>query len=162
MDNLMNKAPMTLNGVEQLRQELEHLKREERPLIVKAIEEARAHGDLRENAEYHSAKERQGFIEGRIQYIESKLANALIVDITKVANKNTVVFGCTVHLASADNDQTVVYQIVGDDEADVKVGKISINSPIARALIGKTIGNEVEVVTPSGKKYYEITALEYI
>lgn len=158
----MNKIPMTVTGEKQLRQELDHLKREERPKITRAIEEARAHGDLRENAEYHAAKERQGFIEGRIQDIEGKLANAMVIDVTKVANKNVVVFGATVTLEDVATGKSVVYQIVGDDEADVKQSKISINSPIARALIGKGIDDEVEVTTPSGKVHYAITNLAFV
>lgn len=159
----MLKVPMTVKGEEKLRKELEKLKREERPRIVKAIEEARAHGDLKENAEYHAAKEQQGLVEARIRDIEEKLANVQIIDVTKIAgNKDKVVFGATVHLLDVDNNKQIVYQIVGDDEADIKHQKLSINSPVARALIGKKIGDEVVVKTPSGEIVYAIENVEYI
>jgi len=156
------KVPMTVKGMLQLREELERLKREDRPRVVKAIAEARAHGDLKENAEYHAAKEQQGFIEGRIRDIENKLSYVQVIDVSQLANKDVVVFGATVHLLAVDTDKKVTYQIVGDDEADVKQGKISVNSPIARALIGKREGDEVEVNVMSNKIIYEIEKLEYI
>lgn len=153
---------MTSQGAEKLRIELEKLKQEDRPRIIKAIAEARAHGDLRENAEYHAAKEEQGFIEGRIRDIESKLSHAQIIDVSKITNNGTVIFGATVKLVNLDTDDEVAYQIVGDDEADLKLNKISVSSPIARALIGKKLNDEVEVKAPGGAVYYEIVAIELI
>lgn len=153
---------MTEAGAEQLRAELEHLKRVERPRIVRAIAEARAHGDLKENAEYHAAREQQSFAEGRIQEIESKLSRAQIIDITRLAPDDKVIFGATVTVINLDSDETRVYRIVGDDEADVKAGRISISSPIARALIGKRVGDEVAVQTPSGTVSYEIDQVAYV
>lgn len=154
---------MTSHGAEKLRQELEHLKRVERPEVIKAIAEARAHGDLKENAEYHAAKEKQGFIEGRIREVENKLSLAHVIDVTSMTNDGKVIFGATVTLTMLDNDNTQVhYQIVGDDEADIKDHKISISSPIARALIGKFEGDEVEVKAPQGAVGYEITKVDYI
>ena len=135
----MNQIPMTERGAEQLRQELKRLKTEDRPRIVEAIADAREHGDLKENAEYHAAREQQGFCEGRIQEIESKLSNAQIIDVTKVPNNGKVIFGSTVTVYNTKTDEEVTYQIVGDDEADIKSNLISVNSPIARALIGKEI-----------------------
>lgn len=158
----MTKVPMTVTGHKKLHNELERLKRDERPKIIKAIEEARKHGDLRENAEYHAAKEMQAFTEGKIRDIESKLSHAQVIDVTKLADKETVVFGATVHLNDLDNDQEVVYQIVGDDEADVKDGKISVGSPVARALIGKKEGDEIELLVKGGKVSYEIQKIEYV
>lgn len=158
----MNKIPMTILGAKMLQEELERLKRIERPNIVKAIEEARAHGDLKENAEYHAAKERQGFIEARIRDLESKLQHATIVDITKIPNTGKIVFGVTVTLLDLEKNSSVTYQIVGDDEADVKAGKISISSPIARSLISKKVGDVIEVKTPAGFAEYEIEKVEYI
>ena len=158
----MNKVPMTVAGEKKLREELERLKREERPRIIQAIAEAREHGDLKENAEYHAAREQQGFIEGRIQQIESKLANLQVIDITKMTNNGKVIFGATVKIIDIDTDKSVQYQIVGDDESDVKSGKISVNSPIARALIGKEEGDVVSVTTPSGVVEYEIEQVDYI
>jgi transcription elongation factor GreA len=158
----MQKIPLTVTGALLLRQELEKLKNIERPKITKAIAEARAHGDLRENAEYHAAKELQGFIEGRIRDLENKLAHANIIDISKIPKTGTVIFGCTVHIVNLNSNQKYTYQLVGDDEADIKVNKISINSPIARALIGKKIGVIVDATTPSGVISYEITNVEYI
>lgn len=157
----MQKIPMTVIGAAKLREELEQLKRVERPNIVRAIEEARAHGDLKENAEYHAAKERQGFIEARIRDVEHKLANSVIVDVTKISQTGKIVFGVTVTLLDLEKNQSVVYQIVGDDEADVKLGKISINSPIARSMIGKSEGDVIDVKTPSGFAEYEIEKVEY-
>ncbi len=158
----MNRVPMTVNGAELMKAELEHLKRKERPTIIKAIEEARAHGDLKENAEYHAAKERQGFIEGRIKDLEGKLSHSQVIDVTKLDNEGNVVFGATVTIINVETDETISYRIVGDDEADIKTGMISVSSPIARALIGKHQGDEVEVKTPSGLVTYEIENVEYI
>ncbi|MBK8131293.1 MAG: transcription elongation factor GreA [Gammaproteobacteria bacterium] len=158
----MSRVPMTEAGAEQLRAELEHLKRVERPRIVRAIAEARAHGDLKENAEYHAAREQQSFAEGRIQEIESKLSRAQIIDITRLAPDDKVIFGATVTVINLDSDETRVYRIVGDDEADVKAGRISYQSPIARALIGKRVGDEVAVQTPSGTVSYEIDQVAYV
>lgn len=157
----MNKVPMTINGANKLREELERLKNLERPRLSKAIGEARAHGDLKENAEYHAAKELQGLTEARIRDIEAKLSNALVIDVTKIPNRGVVVFGTTVHAINLDSDQEVVYQLVGDDEADYKVNKISINSPIARAFIGKQVGDIVEAKTPAGITNFEISEVEY-
>jgi transcription elongation factor GreA len=153
---------MTEAGAEKLRAELEHLKRVERPRIVRAIAEARAHGDLKENAEYHAAREQQSFAEGRIQEIESKLSRAQIIDVTRLPPDDKVIFGATVTVINLDSDETRVYRIVGDDEADVKAGRISYQSPIARALIGKRVGDEVAVQTPSGTVSYEIDQVAYI
>jgi transcription elongation factor GreA len=157
----MTKVPLTARGARQLREELKRLKAE-RPEISAAIATARAHGDLRENAEYHAAKEQQGLAEARIRDIESKLANAQIIEIDKVNAAGKVVFGSTVYLANVDGDAAVRYRIVGEDEADIKGGLLSIASPIARALVGKQAGDLVEVATPKGKQVYEITAVEYI
>jgi transcription elongation factor GreA len=151
---------MTLRGAELLRAELKRLKGEERPRVIKAIAEARSHGDLSENAEYHAAREQQGFIEGRIGEIESRLGNAEIIDVTTLPASGKVVFGATVEL-EAEQGQTVVYQIVGEDEADIRAGRISIGSPIARALIGKTQGDVVEVAAPGRTLSYEIVAVRY-
>lgn len=157
----MTKVPMTPHGKERLEQELTHLKYVVRPEIVKAIAEARAHGDLRENAEYHAAKERQSFSEGRIREIEGKLSHAHVVDLSKVSNQGKVVFGAMVTLVNIDNDQETVYQIVGEDEADLKLGKISFISPIARAIIGKQEGDQVGVHTPNGVVTYEVAKVVY-
>lgn len=158
----MNRVPMTKYGADKLRDELHHLKTVQRPEIVNAIAEARAHGDLRENAEYHAAKEAQSFMEGRIKEIEHKLGNAHVIDVTQMNNDGKVIFGATVHLMNCETEQKVVYQIVGDDEADLKLAKISVNSPIARALIGKFAEDVVNVQTPSGLVEYEIVKVEYI
>lgn len=158
----MNKTPMTALGEARLREELDRLKKVERPRIVAAIAEAREHGDLKENAEYHAAREEQGFVEGRIQEIESKLSLSQIIDITKIPEGDKVIFGVTVEIINLDNDEVVKYQIVGDDEADVREGKISYMSPIARALIGKEIGEVVVVSTPSGEVEYEIDSVQHI
>ena len=158
----MTKSPMTNRGAEKLRMELKELKTDARPRVIKAIAEARAHGDLRENAEYHAAREHQGFIEGRIAEIEHKLAHAQIIDVTQVNAGGRVVFGATVELLNLDTDQEVRYQLVGEDEADIKHGLVSISSPIARALIGKREGDEVEVHTPSGTQDYELLAVRYV
>ena len=158
----MNKAPMTVAGAEKLREELNRLKNVERPRISQAIAEARAHGDLKENAEYHAAREQQSFNEGRIADIEGKLSNADIIDVTKVNANGKVVFGSTVKLFNLTNEDEVTYTIVGEDEADLKVGKISFGSPIARALIGKKEGDEVSVQTPGGLVDYEIIEVMYV
>ena len=153
---------MTVCGAEKLREELKQLKNVARPTVIAAIAEARAHGDLKENAEYHAAKDQQGFIEGRIQEIESKLSNSHIIDVTTLPNTGKIIFGATVELINLDNDDAVTYQLVGDDEADFKEGKISINSPIARAIIGKLEGDSVDVQTPGGKVPYEVSKVEYL
>ncbi len=157
----MEKEPMTKRGSALLEQELTELKSVERPKIIAAISEAREHGDLKENAEYHAAREKQSFVEGRIRDIESKLGNAQVIDITKLAHQEKVVFGATVTLLNVDTDETVTYQIVGHDEADIKSGLISVRSPIARSLIGKFIDDEVTVKAPSGEIIYVITDIEY-
>ncbi|MGH8135736.1 MAG: transcription elongation factor GreA [Steroidobacteraceae bacterium] len=153
------RAPITLRGAEQLRTELRKLKAEDRPAIIRAIADARSHGDLSENAEYHAAREQQGFIEGRINEIEKRLANAQVIDPAALPDSGKVVFGATVELAPIDGGAEVRYQIVGDDEADIRRGLISINSPIARALIGKKPGDEVEVAAPGGVHSFEILAV---
>lgn len=158
----MNKIPLTVVGAEKLRTELQHLKSVERPAVIQAIAEARAQGDLSENAEYDAAKEKQGFIEGRIAELESKLSNAQIIDPKTVDADGRIVFGATVELEDAESGDTVTYQIVGDDEADIKRGKISVSSPIARALIGKHAGDSVEVQAPGGARHYEVLDVEYI
>jgi transcription elongation factor GreA len=158
----MQKIPMTIKGMSTLRLELEKLKTKDRPQIAKAIGEARALGDLRENAEYHAAKETQGLIEARIRDIESKLANAQIIDVTKLPQNGIAVFGTTVHVVNAKTDVESVYQLVGDDEADIKAGKISINSPIARSLVGKRVGDIATATTPAGVLEFEVTKIEYI
>ncbi len=159
---MSGKFPITLHGAELLRAELHRLKTVERPAVIAAIAEARSHGDLSENAEYDAAKERQGFVEGRIQEVEGKLGNAQIIDPASLDVDGRVVFGSTVELEDAESGQTVTYQIVGDDEADIKSGKISFNSPVARALIGKFSGDAVEVKTPGGLREYEILDVKYI
>jgi transcription elongation factor GreA len=158
---MSGKVPITLRGAEQLREELKRLKTVERPAVVAAIAEARSHGDLSENAEYDAAKERQGFVEGRIAEVESKLGNAQIIDPRALDADGRVVFGSTVELEDMDEGQTVTYQIVGDDEADIKQGKISLNSPVARSLIGKFAGDVTEVQTPGGRREYEILDVRY-
>ena len=150
------KTPMTMEGAEALREELQRLKHEARPRVVKAIAEAREHGDLKENAEYHAAKEEQGFIEGRIQEIEGKLSNAQVIDVTKIAPSGKVIFGTTVKVIDLEKDESRTYKIVGDDEADLKKNKVSVSSPIARALIGKEEGDVVVVQAPSGAIEYKI------
>lgn len=158
----MNQTPMTVRGAEKLREELEHLKGVLRPQIIEAIAEAREHGDLKENAEYHAAREQQGFCEGRIQEIEAKLSNAQVIDITKITNNGRVIFGATVTLLKSDTEEEVVYRIVGDDEADIKQNLISVNSPIARALIGKEVDDLAVVKTPGGEVEYEILDVQYL
>lgn len=157
----MNKVPMTVRGAELLREELKRLKSEDRPRVIQAIAEAREHGDLKENAEYHAAKEQQGFIEGRIKEIEGKLSNVQEIDVTTLDAKGKVVFGCTVGVIDVETDDETVYKIVGEDEADIKTGLISFTSPIARALIGKNEGDEVSFAAPGGEKHYEITEVRY-
>jgi transcription elongation factor GreA len=159
---MMNKVPLTVKGAELLRSELHQLKTVERPRVIAAIQEARSHGDLSENAEYDAAKERQSFIEGRIVEVESKLANAQIIDPAHLDADGRCVFGATVELEEVDSRETVTYQIVGDDEADIKNNKISISSPIARALIGKYSGDVAEVKAPGGVKEYEILDVKYL
>ncbi|MBS1214518.1 MAG: greA [Proteobacteria bacterium] len=158
----MNKVPITVRGAEKLREELSNLKTVVRPRIIQAIAEARAHGDLKENAEYHAAREQQGFAEGRIKEIEAKLSNCQIIDVTKLHTDGKVVFGATVELEDLDTEQVVTYQIVGEDEADIKEGRISITSPIARALIGKREEDVATVQAPGGVKEFEIRAVRYL
>ena len=157
----MSKIPLTVQGAEQLRQELKRLKRE-RPQISAAIGTAREHGDLRENAEYHAAKEQQGLAEARIRDIEAKLSNAQIIEVSKLNADGKVLFGATVHLADLDEGTKVLYQIVGEDEAEIKKGRVSISSPVARAMIGKSEGDVVEVSAPGGQRSYEIISVKYI
>ncbi len=157
----MNKVPLTTRGAEKLREELARLKSVDRPRVIQAIAEARAHGDLKENAEYHAAREQQSFIEGRIKEIEGKLSHAQIIDVTKLDAAGKVVFGATVDLADEETGEEVTYQIVGEDEADIKHGLISINSPIARALIGKEEGDLATVNTPGGTRVFEIVEVRY-
>jgi len=158
----MNKVPMTVRGAELLREELQKLKSRDRPQIIQAIAEARAHGDLKENAEYHAAKEQQGFIEGRIKEIEGKLSHIQIIDVTTVDARGKVVFGATVELLDVQNETETTYRIVGEDEADIGAGLISYTSPIARALIGRDEGDEVSFAAPSGEKHYEIIEVRYV
>ena len=152
----MRRTPMTQRGAEALRAELKRLKSEARPRIIKAIAEARGHGDLSENAEYHAAREQQGFIEGRIKEIEHKLANAEVIDPAQLPNSGKVVFGATVELEDQADGARVVYQVVGEDEADIRAGRVSVTSPIARALVGKSPGEVVDVAAPGGTRSYEI------
>lgn len=158
----MNQIPMTAKGADMLKAELHELKTVRRPQIVKSIAEAREHGDLKENAEYHAAREQQSFCEGRIQDIEGKLSNAQIIDVTKLNNTGKVIFGTTVTVMDLDTDDEITYKIVGDDEADIKNNMISVNSPIARGLIGKSVDDIVNIKTPSGVKEFEIVEVEYI
>ncbi len=158
----MSKVPMTERGATLLREELQRLKSVDRPRVIQAISEARAHGDLKENAEYHAAKEQQGFIEGRIKEIEGKLSHIQIIDVTSLDAKGKVVFGATVQLHDIENDKETTYQIVGEDEADISAGLLSFTSPIARALIGKVEGDEVTFVAPSGDKHLEVMKVTYI
>ncbi len=158
----MKRTPMTLRGAERLRVELKKLKSEERPTVIKAIAEARAHGDLSENAEYHAARDQQSFIEGRINDIESRLSNSEVIDVTTLVVSSRVVFGATLLLEDQDGGAKVTYQLVGDDEADIKQGLLSVSSPIARALIGKSEGDAVDVKVPGGTKSYEIISVRYL
>jgi transcription elongation factor GreA len=155
----MKRTPMTMRGAEALRNELKKLKTESRPNVIKAIAEARGHGDLSENAEYHAAREQQGFIEGRIGEIEGKLANAEIIDPATLPNNGKVIFGAMVELQDQENGERVTYQVVGEDEADIRAGRISVTSPIARALVGKSEGEVVDVTAPGGTHSYEILAV---
>jgi len=157
----MNKIPMTVEGFNRLHEELKRLKSTDRPAIIRAIAEARTHGDLAENAEYHAARERQSFVEGRLAELEDKIARAQIIDVSKLSGKQ-VKFGATVNLVDEDSGDKSKYKIVGEDESDVKGGKISITSPIARALIGKEEGDVIEVMAPGGPKSYEITKVKYL
>ena len=157
----MDKTPLTQRGADLLREELKRLKTVERPRIVEAIATARAHGDLKENAEYHAAKEQQGLAEARIRDIEAKLSNAQVIDVTRLTPTGRVVFGATVHVVDAEGSESK-YRIVGEDEADIKAGLMSVTSPIARALIGKEEGDTVEVQTPGGSRTYEILEVEYV
>jgi len=158
----MNKVPMTVRGAEKLREELKRLKSQDRPQVIQAIAEARAHGDLKENAEYHAAKEQQGFIEGRIKEIEGKLSHIQVIDVTTVDARGKVVFGSTVELLDLQTDTETTYRIVGEDEANIGEGLISFTSPIARALIGKDEGDEVTFSAPGGDKCYEIIEVRYV
>jgi transcription elongation factor GreA len=158
----MNKVPLTVTGANKLREELEELKSVTRPRIIAAIAEAREHGDLKENAEYHAAREQQSFAEGRIAEIESKLSNANIIDVTKMDANGKVIFGATVKIEDLDSEKVVKYQIVGEDEANIKEGRISVGSPIARALIGKEVEDVITVKAPGGEVEYEILSIEYI
>ncbi len=158
----LTKVPMTVEGAERLRKELEQLKKVDRPRIVKAIAEAREHGDLKENAEYHAAREQQSFCEGRIQEIEAKLSMAQIIDVKSIPESNRVIFGVTVDLINLETDEAVSYQIVGEDEADIKNSKIYVGSPIARALVGKEVGDVVVVKAPGGEIEYEIDAVRHL
>jgi transcription elongation factor GreA len=157
----MKRTPMTLRGAEALRSELKRLKTEARPNVIKAIAEARGHGDLSENAEYHAAREQQGFIEGRIKEIETKLATAEVIDTSKLTNTGKVVFGAVVELEDQDGGARVIYQVAGEDEADIRAGRISITSPIARALVGKSEGDVVDVSAPGGIRSYEIVTVKF-
>jgi transcription elongation factor GreA len=158
----MSRHPLTKEGVDRLREELARLKKVDRPQIIAAIAEARAHGDLRENAEYHAAKEQQGFIEGRIQHLEYSISHAQIIDVAKLNPGDKVVFGATVTLADEENGEETCYQIVGDVEADIKQNRIAVSSPISRALIGREVGDVVTVRAPGGEREYEIVEVEYI
>lgn len=158
----MNKVPMTVAGERTLREELDRLKKVDRPRIVQAIAEAREHGDLKENAEYHAAREQQSFAEGRIQEIEHKLSHAQVIDVTQINHSGRVIFGTTVDLINVEDDATVTYRIVGEDEADVKKNLISVSSPIARALVGKSEGDEVIVRAPGGDIHYEIDQVRHL
>lgn len=156
------RAPITLKGAQRLRDELDHLKTVKRPKVIAAIAEAREHGDLKENAEYHAAREEQGFIEGRIKQLEGELSHAEVIDITKLGAGSKIVFGATVTLADVENDEERRYQIVGDLEADIKQGLIAISSPVARALIGKQEGDSIVIDAPAGQREYEVVSVAYV
>ena len=158
----MKQVPMTVRGADQLREELELLKNERRPKIIADIAEARAHGDLKENAEYHAAREQQGFCEGRIQEIEGKLSNVQVIDVTKITNNGRIIFGATVTVLNVTTDEELTYRIVGDDEADIKSNLRSVNSPIARGLIGKEVDDAVVIQTPGGEVEFEVLNVEYL
>lgn len=157
----MNKYPMTVRGAELLREELQKLKSNDRPQVIQAIAEARAHGDIKENAEYHAAKDQQGFIEGRIKELEGKLSNLQVIDVTTIDAKGKIVFGSTVELLDLQVNKEITYKIVGEDEADIGAGLISYSSPIARALIGKVEGDEISFAAPGGEKHYEVNGVTY-
>ena len=159
---MSDKVPITAKGAEKLRAEVKRLKMEDRPRIIAAIAEARAHGDLKENAEYHAAREQQSFAEGRIKEIDGKLSHAHIVDVTSIPHSGKVIFGVTVEMIDEDTEETIVYQIVGEDEADIKVGMISVNSPIARALITRMEGDVVSVTVPGGTRSLEIVEVRHL
>jgi transcription elongation factor GreA len=156
----MNKIPMTSDGFDRLEEELKQLKSVERPAIIRAIAEAREHGDISENAEYHAARERQSFIEGRVLELEDKISRAEVIDVSKLSGK-VIKFGATVTLIDEDTDEKSAYQIVGEDEADIKSKRLAITAPLARALVGKTVGDTVEVTTPGGSKSYEISKVQF-
>ena len=158
----MNKIPLTVRGAETLRNELNELKTVKRPAVIAAIAEARAHGDLKENAEYHAAREQQGFIEGRIKDIDAKLSHAQVIDVTSMDAGGRVIFGATVDVIDLESDEELTYQIVGEDEADIQQGLISVNSPIARGLIGKEEGDVAEINTPGGQREFEILEVRYV
>lgn len=158
----MDKVPMTPGGYQRLAEELRRLKSEERPSVIRAISEARAHGDLSENAEYHAAKEKQAFIEGRIAELEDKTSRSEIIDPTKMSGTASIKFGATVRVIDEDSEEESVFQIVGADESDIDNGRISITSPMARALIGKEAGDQIEVNAPSGSRFYEVVSVEYV
>jgi len=158
---MTNKSPLTARGAAKLREELDRLKSVDRPQVIEAIAEARAHGDLKENAEYHAAREQQGFIEGRISELEDKLSRAEIIDVSTLQGKGQIVFGATVDLFDLETEEEVTYQIVGDGEADIDQGLISVSSPIARALIGKAEGDVAEVAAPGGQREYEVVGIRY-
>ncbi len=158
----MNKVPLTVRGAETLRDELNELKTVKRPAVIAAIAEARAHGDLKENAEYHAAREQQGFIEGRIKDIDAKLSHAQIIDVTSINAEGRVIFGATIDVIDLESDEELTYQIVGEDEADIQQGLISVNSPIARGLIGKEEGDVAEIKTPGGQREFEILEVRYV
>ena len=157
----MEKVPMTAEGYTRLQEELKHLKSVERPTVIRAIAEAREHGDLSENAEYHAARERQSFIEGRVLEIEDRISRAEVIDVTALSG-DSVKFGATVKLADEDTDEEATYQIVGQDESDIKAGRLSVTAPLARGLIGKSVGDVVEVTTPNGSKSYEVMDIQFI
>ncbi len=159
---MSNRIPMTPEGYARLQEELRRLKTEERPAIIRAIAEARAHGDLSENAEYHAARERQSFIEGRVRELEDKLARAEVIDARRFAGEEKIMFGATVRLADEDTDEEVTYRIVGPEEADIAKGLISVQSPVARALLGRRAGDRVEVRTPRGVRHFEILEVRYV
>ncbi|MCW8926581.1 MAG: transcription elongation factor GreA [Xanthomonadales bacterium] len=159
---MTKRTPLTHHGAKRLRDECAHLKKVDRPKIIAAIAEARAHGDLKENAEYHAAREQQGFIEGRIRHLESELSGAQVIDVSKLSPGSKVVFGATVTLYDVDADSEITYQIVGDLESDIKERRIAITSPIARAMIGKEVGDEIVVDAPAGELTYEIVDVQYI
>ncbi len=158
----MNQIPLTAAGAERLKKELKELKSAKRPAVIEAIAVAREHGDLKENAEYHAAREQQGFIEGRIKEVESVVSNSQVIDVTKLPQNGRVVFGCTVDLIDMDSEEEVTYQIVGDIEADISKNRIAVSSPIARALIGKEEGEDATVEAPAGTREYEIIAIRYV